>query len=303
MSAARPLHRLAGMGALVALLASAGAQADLRRLEVVGAVPIHQGDRQRSMPKDRAVQQGLVNGVSRVGADILLESLLLQGGDRPESTEGAVPDFLQRTPLGWHSPAAVLDPAQELERGRIRQALGNDMVPYTKSFRILEDQGERPVLFTQHPDAATEYVVVMEIQVEVDRVRQRLEEVGLIEPRPIGRLEGIELVLRGVQHYSAYQAVVDLLLDPAVAAAVVTPESFEAGRIQLRVEGEWNASELSERLQSAAPAELVLVPLEIENAEEADGFWTWGGVVRPRLALAVGVRESPGEAPEGQPVP
>ena len=97
--------------------------------------------------------------------------------------------------------------------------------------------------------------------------------------------------------------VVDLLMDPAVAAALVTPESFEAGRIQLRVEGEWNASELSERLQGAAPAELVLVPLEIENAEAADGFWTWGGVVRPRLALAVGLRESPGEASEGQPVP
>ena len=296
--------RIGGLLAgLLALGWAAGVHGDVRRLEVVGAVSIHGEDRQRSTPKDRAVQEGLLNGVSRVGADILLESLLLERADRSESVWGSMPDLLQGTPLAWRSPVPVLDPAQEMERGRIRKALGRDMVPYTKSFRILEDQGERPALFTQHPDAATEYVVVMEIQVEVDRVRKRLEEVGLIEPLQARKLEGIELELRGVWHYSLYRAVLDLLTQPAVAAAVVTPESFEGGRVQLRVEGDWSASELSERLQAAAPSELTLVPLEIVDAQEAAGFWTWGNAPRPKLALAVRWRAVPEKPAEGETAP
>ena len=207
------------------------ANAEVRRLEVVGAVALHGGGQPRDTPKDRAVHEGLINGVSRVGADLLLEGLLIHGQNREQSGEGVVlPDLLAGTGLAWESPVRLYQPAQELEMERVREALGRSMVPYTRGFRILEDQGERPALFTQHPDAATEYVVVMEVQVEVERVRARLEEMGLIESVRMDTLTGIEVELSGLKEYALYRAVLDLLAQPGIQASSVVPEAFQAQR-------------------------------------------------------------------------
>lgn len=285
-------HELRYAGPVVFLIFVAGiapaTDAEVRRLEVVGAIALHGQGHTKDTPKDRAVQEGLINGVSRVGADLLLEGLLMQGEPQDQSGEsGTLPNLLAGTELAWESPVSLFRPAQELEMERVREALGRSMVPYTRGFRILEDQGERPALFTQHPDAATEYVVVMEVQVEVERVRSRLEAMGLIESPRMDVLTGIELELSGLTEYALYRAVLALLTGPGIQASSVMPEAFEAQNARLRVTGAWTASELNDLLHSAAPEELDLVSLEVQDAEKPESLWPWQGPLRPRLALAV----------------
>lgn len=211
-------------------------RAEVRVLEVVGAVPLDAKTRGRSIPKDRAIEEALWEGVSRVAGDLLIDSVL------PESAEGVNP---------------------------IREALGRDMVPYTRSFRIVDDQGERPSLFTEHPDAATEYVVVVEVQVEADRVRERLIAAGLLDKAGRNALKGIELEIRDLTAYAGYEQFVALLKAERVGAASVSPLELDHGRAVLQVEAEWGPAELLERLLAAAPATLRICPIAIADTRAA----------------------------------
>jgi len=141
---------------------------------------------------------------------------------------------------------------------RISKALGREMVAYTKSFRIVEDQGERQALFSDDPDVLTEYVVLLEVQVEVERVRARLEEAGALRPQAASLLTGIRLEVYGLSHYGGYSALLELLSSDAVGAAAVSPLDFARGRVVLQVEGEWGPEQLMERLRAAAPPNLRL---------------------------------------------
>ena len=94
--------------------------------------------------------------------------------------------------------------------------------------------------------------------------------------------------------------MLDLLTGPGIEAASVTPESFYAQHARLRVEGTWTASELNQLLQSAAPAELSLVSLEVQDAEQSGSLWPWQGPLRPRLAIAVAWRPPPAAETEGE---
>lgn len=226
--------------ALFPLLAAGGAVAETRLLEVVGAVPLDERTRQSSIPKDKAIEAALWEGVSRVAADLLVDSIV------PEPEDGSNP---------------------------VDAALGRDMVSYTKTFRIVEDQGERPTLFTDHPDAATEYVVVMEVEVEVDRVRRALVQAGLLEVLGAEARTWVDLEVRGLDRYDGYSALVEALESPGVGATRIDPRDFEAGRARVRVEGEWGARELLERLLAAAPPNLRLRPLEVEDRPPDDDRW------------------------------
>jgi hypothetical protein len=230
------------LAGLVALLAFAAppAGAELRQLEVVGAVPLDEESRKRGIPKDRAIEAALWEGVSRVAAELLVDSDAI-------ASEGS---------------------AKSIEK-----ALGRDVVSYTKSFRIVEDQGERPALFTEHPDAATEYVVVVELEVDTDRVREALVAAGLLAEAGAAALKGIELDVRGLTDYAGYLALVALVQSDRVGAAAVDPREYERGRALLRVEAEWGASELLERLLAAAPPQLRITPVEVDEDRGTDDVW------------------------------
>jgi hypothetical protein len=186
----------------------------------------------------------------------------------PEADSYSAPDFADTTaapPLteleAKEQAAALLQAAQiaqEAEERLIREALGREMVSYTKSYRIVEDQGERPALFTDEPDVATEYVVLLEVQVETDRVRARLEEAGLLRPQVVSELTGIRIEILGLTHYRGYQALLDVLRSDAVSAEDVSPRHFSPGRVVVQVEGEWEPDQLLERLQAASPKNLSL---------------------------------------------
>jgi hypothetical protein len=242
--------------ALWAVAPNAGAE--VRVLEVVGAVPLDQATRAKGIPRDRALDQALWEGVSRIAADLLVDSIV------PETEDGSDP---------------------------VRAALGDDTVPYTRSFRIIEDQGERPTLFTEHPDAATEYVLVVEVQVEVDRVRERLLAAGLLEQQGIqAPLTGIRLEIRDLTRYGGYEQLVALLTGERVGAVSVSPLELSHGRMLLHVEAEWGAAELLERLLAAAPETFRIEPLEVADFEASGGGW---GLDRGPARLVVRVRWTP----------
>jgi len=222
----------AGVAALVALaLVTAGpAGAEVRRMEAVGAVPIDPRTRSSEPLREAAVEEAQREAVLRVASDLLLEAESPSLGD---GEEGA-PD--------------------------LEAVLGDEMVPYTSRFRIREDRGERPALFADSPGVTSEYVVVVETWVDVERVRRRLEEEGLLEPAP-GRdpaaARAVPVEVRGLETWAAFRALEEALLGGAGAESV-QPLALERGRALLRVESEDPPEVLLERLLGSAPPELGL---------------------------------------------
>ena len=312
--------------------------AEVQALVVVGASPIPIGSIRSALSKEKAIEEGLWEGVLRVARDlvdsqtpvedVVAESLVVlsPGGPRGEFPGPLLSGF-PRAPAGLRpSPQAAANPpapeaeagpadlytrapepgregflagqlseaeaerleaerlAEEAETKRLRDALGRETVAYTRSFRIVEDQGERPALFTSDPDVATEYVVLMEVQVEVERVRLRLEEMGLLTPLEAAELTAIRLEIRGLTHYGGYQALLALLQGELVAAEGVLPRNFAPGQVVVTVEGDWAPEELMDRLQAAAPANLSIEAMEPDPP--AEGAPT-GEIGPPTLRLQV----------------
>ena len=206
---------------------------EIRRVEAVGVVPLTPGRRAPVYVQEEAVQAALREAVSAVARDFLMEA----------------------------EPAA----AEEID---LPEVLGQQMVPYTARFRILDDQGERPALFAEDPRVTSEYVVEVEVFVDADRVQQRLVEAGLVELDPaLGFASVIELEVRSLSGYGAYEAVRTLLTE-GLGARQALPRSFERGSAVLAVELEGydaDASFLAEQLLELSTPELMVRPLELDH--------------------------------------
>jgi hypothetical protein len=216
------------------------ARADVRRLETIGAVPIVAGVRPQRAPRDAAILQAQHEAVTQVAREILLHAEPGPGWDQDGS------------------------PGDGSTGPDLAQVLGRDMGRYTSRFRILEDRGEGPVTYSDAPDARAEYVVLVEVQVDVDRVRTRLVEAGLVAPAgaaPEGNYFVLEV--RGLSAYPAYAALRDLIVTGAGARSVV-PLSMARDWVVLRVESEDSGTEFLDKLLASAPPELDLLPLEAE---------------------------------------
>lgn len=213
--------------AVVAVLAPA-VGAEVRTVEAVGAAPLDPNDPPRRPPRDLAVQRALAEAVHRVALDEL-------------------PEF---------------DPVSGDEQ--LQRALGREPLDYANRFRILEDRGERPALFTELPDVETEYVVVVEVQVDAERVRQRLREAGLLMAPAAGAWRRpVRVVVEDVGSWASYRAVRTLLEE--VGAHSALPIEMERGRAVLDVDGDRTPGELMAALMRAAPPDLRLVPLGIDD--------------------------------------
>lgn len=219
---------------LAAVLGMAGtASAEVRRIEEVGAVPVRTRAGGIGAARDAAVQAALHAAVGRVARGLLMEA---------EPASGEEPD------------------ADELEK-----VLGKRMVPYTTRFRVLEDRGERPAMSPAR-GVRKEYVVVVEVYVDADRVEQRLVDAGLLARGPLaGELARVQLELRGVEAYDALAALRSLLTDEIGATSVV-PVRFERGVAVLDValaDRDADPGELADRLVQLASSPLRLRALEI----------------------------------------
>jgi len=254
--------------AVGAMLLTDEAAAENRSLQVVGVQPLDASASRAGGPRQGAVNRALYEAVSRVALDLVAEygpPLPSHGGSPPGDGGGTDGD------------------APGLEENQLEAVLGRDMTPFARSFRIVEDQGSRPVLFPGESEATREYVVVVDVTVDVDRVRGRLSERGLIvvEAAP-GDDQGLEIDVLGLRHWSAFEAFLDLLESPAVGASEVHPLEFEAGRALIFAAVDGDPQAVLARILAAAPADLA-VSGRPESGEAAPRD---GGEV-PRLELVV----------------
>jgi hypothetical protein len=252
------------VGCAAMLLLATAAGAEVRRIEAVGAVPIY-ADRPEKRgavaPRDGAIRKALREAVERVAEEFIADlplSVFEPGGEEPDVIEE----------LGSEGP--------DLEA-----VLGQKMVLYTSRFRVVEDRGERPALFADDPAVTSEYVVIVEVHVDVERVRERLVQKGII-PEGIagGETQTLYLQVEGLTAYPAYEGLRAILLDDRVGVESVVAVEMRRGRTLLRLESEIGAAELLEKLRMLAPPEMKLVPLHVAP-DRVHIAVDWSGPVEP----------------------
>jgi len=226
---------------LSALLVSAPLGA--RTLESVGAVGVREDD--RTDPKERAVEAAVREAVWRVAEELLVDAILVQ-----DPTSLAMPD----------APGGAEDGEPDLDA-----ILGDDMVVYTARFKVIEDRGLGPALFVEDPEVVSEYVVVAEVVVETERIRERLTLAGLLEPEAVATGVGtVELEIEGLLVYPALTELRELLV-VGVGAERATPQILERGRTVLAVETALDGPALVAALERLAPLHLTLVALRTSD--------------------------------------
>jgi hypothetical protein len=208
------------------LLAASPGLAEVRRLEVVGVVPAG-ADAQPGVPiRQAALGVALAQGVGRVAQELL-------------------------------SDEAAADP--DLDLGKV---LGGRPREFTVGYRVLEDRGERRALLLTDPEISTEYVLLVEVDVDVSRVRSALDAAGLLRPKPAGANSWeLRVVVEDLPSYRAYQALRRHLIE-VVGASSVTPVLFEgSARVDLLVVAKLAPPELLDRLLRPPPAGLRVEPV------------------------------------------
>lgn len=218
------------LGLAAVLLWAGAAGAEVVRIEALGAVPLDPDAPTHGAPRDAALERALNDAVWRVALDQL-------------------PGF---------------DPSDELAQARLAQALGDEPRDYVNRFRILEDRGKRPALFSDAPGVESEYVVLVEVHVDRDRVAKRLRDAGLLAtPSGERRHYRVRVVLEDVETYGTYQAVRTLLEE--IGARSALPVEMERGRAVLVVDGTRPPDQLLAALVRAAPPDLSVVPLGADD--------------------------------------
>ena len=144
----------------------------------------------------------------------------------------------------------------------VREVLGSDPFPYTTRFQTIEDRGVRSALFAAGGDQAEEYVVVVEVDVDRGRVRDRLSAAGLIAaPEGVAVARSSRLILENLTEYAAYERIRQALTGLGVRSAV--PVEAEPGRMVLELDSESEPRDLVRPLQLAVP-ELRLTPTGVD---------------------------------------
>ncbi len=226
------------------LLLAFPAWSEVRRVEVVGVAPAG-ADAQSGVPvRQRALRAALALAVEGVA-------------------------------MGLLSDESAAEPALDL--GRV---LGGSPREFTVGYKVLEDRGERRPLLLVDPKVSSEYVLLVEVFVDVTRVERALEAADLRVRRPVEAPSSeLRVVVEAIPSYQAYAALCRYLTDQAGVSAV-TPAIFEAGRVELRVEGRLTPQELVDRLVNPQPDGLRVEPVFVD-----------GQSVRIRIAELPGFRE------------
>ena len=301
------------------------AESEVQRVEAIGIYGIRDSMRTKVIPRDEAISNARWEGVSRVALELIGESgPTAEEDEDPAFEDGAFEDGPAELP-GDGQQAPAIDPPLELQGGDpalelqggdpslgaevdpddvrldrmapsddevalLSTVLGKDMLPYTRGFRIVEDQGELPVLFDDAPGVDTEYVVVVEVVVDVGRVAAALEEAGLVVATGPAPEEALTLELVGLARYEALEMVLAALRGPLGATRVSTLE-FERERQLLAVEGPFGVEALATLLADFSDPRLVLEPIALDP-------------IYGRLRVLAGWFPAPdeGESEDGPPV-
>lgn len=249
-----------GLTVVVAiLLVSTTGRAELQRVEAVGIYGIRDAMRSRVIPRDEAIAKARWEGVSRVALELIGESAPSDEDEFAGSDAGPDPRDAQPMPSDSAEPSAD-------EVAALRRALGQEVLPYMRSYRILDDRGEVPVLFNDEPEVAMEYVVVVEVIVDVDRVSRALVKAGLIVLADVAETrEAVRVELIGLARYEALEVFMDLLREELGATRIRLLE-FSRERQILVVEGPLGPDALSARLARSKDPRLLLEPSGVDSA-------------------------------------
>lgn len=246
--------------AMVALAASlaASATAEVRKLETVGTLPLKASAEPGVIPRDAAIEHALREAVVRIAQEFLADRPLEEPGLAPD--DDSVPVLTLQGEVTSEEELAALEAAREEELAELDRVLGKKMVPYTTRFRVIEDRGRRPALFSEDPEVTEEYVVIVEVQIDVERVRNRLVEAGMLDARAGASLANeVLLEVEGLSRYAAYRDFRRLLVEELEVQSVV-PVEMEAGRTVFDVSTEVTAVEFLEALLTAAPPHMAIDP-------------------------------------------
>ena len=223
----RVRHTLAPAAALLCLLALAGpARAvEERTVEGVGAVAVKGASAgHNGTPREAALRAAIVEAVRHVALDLV-----------PRDT-------------------AVKDPEAAVDA-----ALAPDPRAFANRFRIVEDRGEGRAMLVNEPGVETEYVMVVQAQVDVARVRERLVRAGLVAAGEQVPSQRLRIVVVDLDGYAGYMAVRTLLDEIGVRGAV--PVDMTRSQAVLEVESRVPPDQLLAQLVRAAPPELRLEPV------------------------------------------
>ena len=237
-----------GLGVLLALSgfsqAPVAAARDVVRVESVGVAAVPSDS---ASPRDAAVHKALLNAVRQTAEDLLVtraEDGIVEGlGDSQD-------------------PEAEASQSAELQR-----ILGNDPLEYATRFQVVEDRGEGPALFGSDPDVETEYVVIVSVFVDRDRIRERLTRAGvlLIPPGQEPQIRS-RLILENVGEYWVYAEIRRVLLEELKMRSAI-PREFSPGRAILELNATQSPREFLASLQRSVSDRMDLVPLSVEADE------------------------------------
>lgn len=210
------------------LAAFAPAHAELRRVEAVGAVPVGEG----------------------AGSSL-----------RQAALQAALGDAALQTARALVEGEAGKPPPEDLAT-----VLGAKPEDYAVSYRVVEDRGEQPALLTGQDPSAREYVLLVEVQVDVGRLRDRLRERGRLAGAPAVPAGPTRLRLEVLDLPSAraYTAIRDAL---EAAGGTVVPVELEPRRALLDVSGLPTAQAVERLRVAPLPPELWIEPLPPEGPD------------------------------------
>jgi hypothetical protein len=217
---------------------------DVVRVESVGVAPVQSDS---VSPRDAAVRTALLDAVRQTAESLLATG---DGAGIGEGSEGAE---------GLGSDAA--------ENSELQRVLGYEPLDYATRFQVVEDRGEGPALFGSDPNVETEYVVIVSVFVDRDRIRERLTRAGM-SLIPAGQEPQIRsrLVLENLGEYWVYAEIRRVLLEELKMRSAI-PREFAPGLGILELTAAQSPSEYLGSLQRSLSDRMNLIPLSVEADE------------------------------------
>jgi hypothetical protein len=217
---------------------------DVVRVESVGAAAVRSDS---ASPRDAAVRKALLDAVLQIA-----EGLLATGAEDGFGEEPGDDEDLE---------------SGERERTELQRILGNEPLEYATRFQVVEDRGEGPALFGSDLDVETEYVVIVSVFVDRDRIRERLTRAGMMLT-PAGQEPQIRsrLILENLGEYWVYAEIRRVLLEELKMRSAI-PREFAPGRGILELTAAQAPSEFLGSLQRSVSDRMNLVPLSVEADE------------------------------------
>jgi len=226
-------------------LAPAAAARDVVRVESVGVAAVGSG---LASPRDAAVRAALLEAVRQTAEDLLAPP---EVGDEFDEDLGDFEDLESDAP----------------ENTELQRILGDEPLDYLTRFQVVEDRGEGPALFGSTPNVETEYVVIVSVFVDRDRIRERLTRAGMLLI-PVGQEPQIRsrLILENLGEYWVYAEIRRVLLEELKMRSAI-PRQFAPGRGILELTAAQSPSEFLASLQRSVSDRMDLIPLSVEADE------------------------------------